>query len=107
MANGERVKNAADWRTKRRAEILRAYETEIYGRIPANAPKVTWEVTETNPAAKESTATMRRVVGHIGAGPNAQPVNMMGYTPAKATRPVPLILLLNFGGGPPVEGRPA
>jgi len=37
----------------------------------------------------------------------AQPVNMMVYTPAKATRPVPLILLLNFGGGPPAEGRPA
>lgn len=107
MANGQRVKNAAEWRTKRRTEILRAYQTEIYGRIPANTPKVTWEVTETNPAAKESTATMRRVVGHIGTGPNAQPVNMMVYTPAKAAGPVPLILLLNFGGGPPVEGRPA
>src|SRR5436190_15880511 len=94
MANGHRVKNAAEWRTQRRPEILRAYQTEIYGRIPASTPKVTWEVTETNPAAKENTAIMRRVVGHMGA----QPVNMMVYTPAKATRPVPLILLLNFGG---------
>ena len=107
MANGQRVKNAGEWRSKRRPEILSAYEREIYGRIPANTPRVTWEVTETDPAAKDNTATLRRVVGRIGTGPNAQPVNMMVYTPAKATRPVPLILLLNFGGGPPVEGRPA
>ena len=107
MTNGQRVGNAAEWRTKRRPEILRAYETEIYGRIPANTPKVTWEVAETNPAAKDNTALLRRIVGRIGEGPGAQPVNMMVYTPAKATRPVPLILLLNFGGGPAVEGRPA
>lgn len=105
MANGRHVTSAAEWRSQRRPEILRAYETEIYGRIPANTPKVTWEVTETNPAAKDNVAMMRRVVGHIGMGPNTQPINMMVYTPAKATRPVPLILLINFGGGPPVEGR--
>lgn len=103
MANGQRVKNAAEWRNQRRPEIVRAYQTEIYGRIPANTPKVTWEVTETNPAAKENAAVMRRIVGHMGT----QAVPMMVYTPAKAARPVPLILLINFGGGPPVEGRPA
>ena len=103
MASGQRVKNATEWRTQRRPEILRAYQTEIYGRIPANTPKVTWEVAETNPSAKENTAIMRRVVGHMGS----TPVTMVVYTPAKATRPVPLILLLNFGGGPAVEGRPA
>jgi len=103
MADGQRVKNATEWRTQRRPEILRAYQTEIYGRIPANTPKVTWEVAETNPSAKENTAIMRRVVGHMGS----TPVTMMVYTPAKATRPVPLILIINFGGGPPVEGRPA
>ena len=67
---------------------------------------MTWEVTETNPAAKENTAIMRRVVGRIGTAADG-PLNMMIYTPAKATRPVPLILLINFGGGPPVEGKPA
>jgi hypothetical protein len=103
MANGQRVKNASEWRDRRRPEILRAYETEIYGRIPANTPKVTWEVAETNASAKENAAVMRRIVGRMGT----QVVPMMVYTPAKATRPVPLILLINFGGGPQVEGRPA
>jgi hypothetical protein len=80
---------------------------EIYGQIPVNTPKVTWEVAETNTTAKDSTAIMRRIVGRIGTSGDAQRVNLMVYTPAKATRPVPLILLINFGGGPPVEGRPS
>jgi len=107
MRNGRRVANAAEWRTERRPEILRAYQSEVYGRIPANAPKMTWEVIETNPAAKENTAIMRRLVGRIGTAADAPRVNLMVYTPLKTTRPVPMILLINFGGGPAVEGRPA
>jgi hypothetical protein len=106
MADGKRVTDAGIWRTRRRPEILRTYQTEIYGRIPANTPKVTWEIVDTDPAAKGNTAIMRRVVGRIGTSPDAPRVNMMVYTPSKAARPVPLILLINFGGGPQVEGRP-
>src|SRR6266508_5003750 len=39
MANGRLVRNAREWKA-RRAEILKLYETQIYGRVPANAPKV-------------------------------------------------------------------
>ena len=106
MANGARVTDAAAWRTRRRPEILKMYATEIYGRIPANTPKMTWEVTETDAAAKGGSATMRRVVGRIGTAADAPRVNMMVYTPAQAKGPVPLILIVNFGGGPPVAGRP-
>ena len=106
MADGKRVTDAQTWRTKRRPEILRAYQTEIYGRIPANTPKMTWEISETDSAAKGNTAVMRRAVGRIGSAADAPRVTMMIFTPAKAAKPVPLILMINFGGGPPVEGRP-
>src|SRR5881628_2595959 len=107
MSDGRRVTDAGTWRTRRRPEIMRMYETDIYGRIPANAPKMTWEVVDTDPAAKGKTAIMRRAVGRIGTAADGPRVTMMIYTPSKASRPVPLILLVNFGGGPPVEGRPA
>ena len=48
MANGQPVRDRQTWVSERRPEILRMYETEIYGRMPANAPKVTWQVTETD-----------------------------------------------------------
>ena len=48
MASGERVTDAEQWFKERRPEILKFYRDEIYGRVPANAPKVTWEVAETD-----------------------------------------------------------
>src|SRR5262249_14092576 len=47
MKNGTRVTRAGQW-PRRRAEILEDFEREVYGRIPMNVPKVTWEVTATS-----------------------------------------------------------
>jgi hypothetical protein len=47
------------WLEQRRPEILKFYETEIYGRVPANAPRVVWEVTETDRNAREAAAIMK------------------------------------------------
>jgi hypothetical protein len=100
FADGSEVKTAQDW-ARRRAEIVRLYETEIYGRIPAKAPGVTWQVTETDPAARDGAALRRRVVGTIGTATGGQQIRLTVHTPANASGPVPLILLVNFGGGPP------
>lgn len=106
MANGRPVRNAGAWKA-RRAEIVKLYETEIYGRVPANAPKVTWQITATDPGAREGTAVMKRLVGRIGSGPDAPApgaadgprMNVTLYTPSRTKTPVPVILLIGFGGG--------
>src|SRR5215831_1834227 len=48
LANGTRVSNAGTWKRERRPELLKLYDANIYGRVPSNAPKVTWEVAETD-----------------------------------------------------------
>src|SRR5262245_24045264 len=58
-AAGEPVRGRRAW-AARRAEILRLYQTEIYGRIPANAPKVTWRIGDRDPAAREGASVMTR-----------------------------------------------
>ena len=82
LANGQRVRDASLWK-RRREEIIRVYEHDIFGRVPANAPKVTWQVTETNPTAREGTANMKRFVGRIGDTPDGprmvQPVEWKIY----------------------------
>jgi len=97
--DGRLVRTAADWKA-RRAEIVKAYEEDVYGRVPANAPKVRWDVASTDPAARAG-AILRRVVGTIGTAADGPKINLNVYTPAGAARPVPVILLVNFGGGPP------
>ena len=79
--------------------------------MPANAPKVTWQVTETDPSARDGTAVMKRLVGRsaatggpaLSAGASVEGMNVTLYTPSSAKKPAPVILLINFGGG----GKPA
>jgi (4-O-methyl)-D-glucuronate---lignin esterase len=99
FANGRRVSDASTWTRQRRVEIVRQYETEIYGRIPQDAPKVKWQVAETNSDARDGTAIMRRVIGSVGDRPDGPQITVTIHTPAKSTRRVPMILLVNFGGG--------
>lgn len=41
--NGEKVKKAKQWKA-RKAEIVEDFDREIYGRMPANTPKVDWQI---------------------------------------------------------------
>ncbi len=47
LKNGQEVKTAEQWFTKRRPEIVDDFEREVLGRIPAAVPRVIWKVTET------------------------------------------------------------
>ena len=46
LKDGRTVTTPASWNERRR-EIIEEFEREVYGRIPANVPKVTWTVSET------------------------------------------------------------
>jgi hypothetical protein len=97
LASGRRVTSAQVWAKQRRPEILGFYRAEIYGRVPPNAPKVTWQVAETDKDTRRGTAVRRRVVGKMGDGPGGPRMSLTIYTPAGAEKPVPLLLGLTFG----------
>ena len=44
LRNGKKVTTADQWWKARRPEIVDDLEREMYGRVPANMPKVTWTV---------------------------------------------------------------
>jgi len=83
---------AIDRPHRRRAEIIRAYERDVYGRIPAVTPRVTWVVTEDHGPKK-------LVVGTVGTGDRAVRMNLTLNLPPNARGPVPVILMIQFGGG--------
>ena len=99
LANGKPVRDADTWFKQRRPEILKLFQTEIYGRIPDNAPKVKWEVASTEKGAMNGKATMKKIVGHMSDKADGPRMNVTMYVPAKATAPVPVILTITFGGG--------
>jgi hypothetical protein len=42
MNSGKMVTTPDEWRTIRRPEIVKLFETYVYGKVPATAPKVVW-----------------------------------------------------------------
>ncbi|HET7695971.1 MAG TPA: hypothetical protein VFK57_09715 [Vicinamibacterales bacterium] len=100
FADGTPVRTARDWTARRRAEILRLYESEIFGRIPASAPRVTWVV-------KEDHGPRKSIVGTVGSLADAPRINVTLDLPQKTSGRVPVILLLSFGGaGAPIADPP-
>jgi hypothetical protein len=100
MKGGQPVQDADMWRQQRRPEILNDFLTEIYGKIPEDTPKITWEVTVANEPGGVKTKT---IVGHIdnSAYPDATPsINLTLTLPSSASGPVPVMVVIPpFGGG--------
>jgi hypothetical protein len=115
LRNGEAVKDADTWWKRRRPEILEDFQDEIYGRIPVNTPKVTWEVTGVERDALGGTAILKHITGHIdnSAYPAASPsINIALYIPAAEKGPVPVMAVASWstsgrGFGPPPKGPTA
>ena len=101
MKDGTKVTSAAQW-PKRRAEILEDFEREVYGRIPPNVPKVTWEVTATTDDNSDGIPTVTKtLVGHVDNSTCPEiAVNIQASftVPAGGKEPVPMMLEFGFGG---------
>jgi hypothetical protein len=106
--DGRRVRTAADWR-ERRAEIIEAFDREVYGRTPAATPKVTWYVTST---AEESVdgipVIVKALTGRVdNSAYPAVTVELQARLTLPARRKGPVPVMLTFGFGPRPPGAPA
>ena len=95
--DGAKITTAEQWWNKRRPEIVEAFEENIYGRIPADMPKVTWTVTATEKDDVGGIAVIvKRLTGHVdNAATPAIDVNiaMTLVVPAKAKERVPVLMM--------------
>src|SRR5204862_2672522 len=67
LKNGEKVTTAEMWWKQRRPEIVEDFEREVVGRVPKNAPKVTWTVVSNvaNGLVGTLKANGKQLVGHV------------------------------------------
>ena len=108
MANGQKVTSPKMWWEKRRPEIVEDFDREIYGRVPKNVPKVTWEVVSTTKGTNgDFPVITKKLVGHVdnSSYPSITVnIDLTLTTPANATGPVPVIM--EFGFNFPAGSRP-
>ena len=119
LLNRERVTTAEQWRTQRRPEMVELFDREVYGRVPADVPAVTWQVVSTTEGKDGDVPIItKQLVGRLdnSAYPFISVAILLTLnTPANARGPVPVILQFGFGprpaatgaaGGPGAAGAP-
>ena len=109
MKDGRRVTTARMWQQRRR-EIIGDFEREVYGRLPAHVPKVTWTVTATDTGRVGGRRVIaKQLVGH--ADNSASPditvdIPLTVVVPEDAKAPVPLMIMFRPGTLESALGRP-
>jgi hypothetical protein len=98
LRSGQPVRDAKTWTTRRRAEILAIYETEVYGRSPAKPARLNYEVKSVEKTALDGKAVRKIVTVFFGDKPDAPKMDLLLYLPAAAKKPVPVILGMSFSG---------
>ncbi|MFZ0744926.1 MAG: hypothetical protein WAM85_11000, partial [Terracidiphilus sp.] len=100
LENGKRVTTAKMWWTQRPPQIVELFDEDILGRMPADLPKVTWEVVSvTHEKNGDVPVVTKTLVGRVDNSADPKIVvniDLTLTTPADAKGPVPVIMELGF-----------
>ena len=105
--DGKPVETAEQWTNVRRPEILKLFESEVYGRSPAPAESVMAETLESSDQALGGKAIRKQVRVHFAKGDPQVAMDILIYLPANAKGPIPTFLTLNFYGNHSIHKDPA
>lgn len=94
-ADGSKVKGRDGWESRRRAEIYALFEREMFGRAPAGPDTLKTKMKESAGEVLGGLANRKQVRLDLGLG---RWMDLLIYTPAGATCPVPAFLGINFFG---------
>jgi hypothetical protein len=106
MADGAKITDAKAWRDKRRPEVLKLFETHVYGRSPGRPPQMTFEVTSLDKRALGGKATRKEISVYFHGQKDGPKMDMLIYLPNTASKPVPGFVGLNFDGNHAVHTDP-
>src|SRR5687767_13802365 len=81
MVDGSKIATAEDWRTKRRPEILRLFQKEVFGRSPGRPEGLTFEVKSTKTNALDGLATRKEILVRVPSKPEWPGMMVLLYVP--------------------------
>jgi hypothetical protein len=102
LVSGDKVETAEQWWKQRRPETVEAFEREVYGRVPQNAPTIKWVVKSTNEITLGGVAVIEKELEGIAdnsACPSIEvKIAMTLGVPKNEPGPVPTLMMFSFGG---------
>lgn len=96
LLNGKQVRNAKTWDNTRRPEIVHLFEENQFGRSPGRPAGMTFEVFDKGTPAFDGKALRKQVTVYFSEAKTGPKMDLLIYTPAKAQKPVPLLLNIGF-----------
>lgn len=106
MANGQRVVDARGWTDRRRPELLKLFEQEVYGSMPGRLASTKYQVTSTDENALGGKAIRKEVAVLFTGKEDGPRMDILIYLPKGAKRPTRMFLGLNFNGNHAVQSDP-
>lgn len=106
MANGQRVVDARGWTDRRRPELLKLFEQEVYGSMPGRLASTKYQVTSTDENALGGKAIRKEVAVLFTGKEDGPRMDILIYLPKGAKRPTRMFLGLNFNGNHAVHSDP-
>lgn len=100
------VKTADDWNTKRRGEILKSFNSEVFGAIPATPTDFPFEIIAEHDEAYSRAAIMKEISLFPLGKSSGITINLLTFHPKNAEAPVPYFLGANFFGNHAVTNDP-
>jgi len=105
--DGTPVRTAADWRERRRPELLGLFAREVYGRTPEGRPTgLHVETTSVDRQALGGKATRKEITVWFTAGKDGPKLHLLVYQPNGVGAPWPVFLGLNYFGNQCVNADP-
>lgn len=111
LNDGHKVTSAATWNEQRRPEIVEEFSREVLGRVPANVPGVTWEVTETIEHELDGIPVLGKLL--IGRVDNSScpeisvEIEMAVVVPTNVDGKVPVLMMFGRPNLPRPDAEPA
>lgn len=105
--DGTKVETAQTWIEKRRPEILKLFQEEVYGESPENTIPMRIKMVEEGEDALGGKAIRKQVAILLGEANRTLSINLLLYLPKLSNQPLPAFLTLNFQGNHTVHSDPA
>src|ERR1051325_1752097 len=105
--DGKRVRTAADWMKRRRAEVLDLFATNVYGHNPAPPKNLRYEVFDTDQNGLGGKAIRKQITIYFSDKNDGPKEELLLFIPKNSGKPVPVFLLLSFNGNQTAARDPA
>lgn len=106
LSDGKPVSEVSTWFEKRRPEILKLFETNVYGKSPDPPRELPFKVTDRDRNALGGLATRKLVRVGLTRREEGPSLDLLLYLPNQVTGPVPVFLALNFMGNQSISSDP-